>query len=225
MTPRPIEYLLEDTSEKRLIDLTCIGFADETASESPAPGGGSVSAYIGALGVSLGTMVANLSSHKAGWDDRWEEFSDWAEKGQKIKDELLYLVDEDTRSFNRLMEVFGLPKDTEEEKKIRTDAIQGATKYAIEVPLQTMKKSMEVFDIIQAMVETGNPNSVTDAGVGALCARSAVNGAFLNVKVNASSVKDKAYVEDILKKGEEMVAKAKAREEEILELVSRKIEE
>jgi glutamate formiminotransferase/formiminotetrahydrofolate cyclodeaminase len=218
-----IEFLLEDTTEKRLIDLTCKGFANETASESPAPGGGSVSAYIGALGVSLGTMVANLSSHKAGWDDRWEDFSDWAEKGQKIKDELLFLVDEDTRSFNRLMDVFGLPKDTEDEKKIRTNAIQAATKYAIEVPFSTMKKAIEVFDIIKAMVETGNPNSVTDAGVGALCARSAVIGAFLNVKVNASSLKDKAYLEDILKKGEEMVAKAKAREEEILELVNRKI--
>jgi glutamate formiminotransferase/formiminotetrahydrofolate cyclodeaminase len=168
-------------------------------------------------------MVANLSSHKAGWDDRWEEFSDWAEKGQKIKDELLFLVDEDTRSFNRLMEVFGLPKETEEEKKIRTDAIQAATKYAIEVPFKTMKKSIEAFDIIQAMVETGNPNSVTDAGVGALCARSAVLGAFLNVKVNASSIKDKGYVEDILGKGNELVAKAIAREEEILELVNRKI--
>jgi glutamate formiminotransferase / formiminotetrahydrofolate cyclodeaminase len=218
-----IEFLLEDTIEKRLIDMTCKGFANETASESPAPGGGSVSAYVGALGVSLGTMVANLSSHKAGWDDRWEEFSDWAEKGQKIKDELLFLVDEDTRSFNRLMDVFGLPKDNEEEKKIRTEAIQTATKYAIEVPFKTMKKSMEVFDIIKAMVESGNPNSVTDAGVGALCARSAVIGAYLNVRVNASSIKDKAYVEDILGKGSEMVAKANAREEEILELVNRKI--
>jgi glutamate formiminotransferase/formiminotetrahydrofolate cyclodeaminase len=218
-----IEYLLEDKSEKRLVDMTCIGFANETASESPAPGGGSVSAYIGALGVSLGTMVANLSSHKAGWDHRWEEFSDWAEKGQRIKDELLFLVDEDTRSFNKLMDVFGLPKGTDEEKKIRTDAIQAATRYAIEVPFRTMKTAMEAFDVIQAMVETGNPNSVTDAGVGALCSRSAVIGAFLNVKVNASSLKDKSYVEDILKKGEEMVAKAKAREEEILGLVNRKI--
>ena len=218
-----IEFLLEDTIEKRLIDMSCKGFANETASESPAPGGGSVSAYIGALGVSLGTMVANLSSHKAGWDDRWEEFSNWAEKGQKIKDELLFLVDEDTRSFNRLMDVFGLPKDNDEEKKIRTEAIQAATKYAIEVPFRTMKKSMEVFDIIKAMVETGNPNSVTDAGVGALCARSAVIGAYLNVRVNASSIKDKAYVEDILGKGTEMVAKANAREDEILELVYRKI--
>jgi glutamate formiminotransferase / formiminotetrahydrofolate cyclodeaminase len=218
-----IEYLLDDTKEKKLIDLTCKGFANETASESPAPGGGSVSAYIGALGVSLGTMVANLSSHKAGWDDRWEEFSGWAEKGQKIKDELLFLVDEDTCSFNRLMEVFGLPKDTEEEKKIRTDAIQSATKYAIEVPYRTMKTALEAFEIIKSMVENGNPNSVTDAGVGALCARSAVLGAFLNVKVNASGLKDKGYVENILGKGDELVRKAKKMEEEILELVNQKI--
>ena len=218
-----IEYLLEDSSEKRLIDMTCKGFANETASESPAPGGGSVSAYIGALGISLGTMVANLSSHKAGWDDRWEEFSDWAEKGQKIKDQLLFLVDEDTRSFNRIMDAFGLPKGTEEEKKIRTEAIQAATRYAIEVPFRTMKTAMDAFDIIKAMVETGNPNSVTDAGVGALCVRSAVIGAFLNVKVNASSLKDKAFVEDILGKGEKMVSESKAREEEIMELVNNNI--
>jgi len=220
---RIIEFLLDDNKEKRLIDMTCKGFANETASESPAPGGGSVSAYIGALGVSLGTMVANLSSHKAGWDDRWEEFSDWAEKGQAIKDELLFLVDEDTRSFNRIMDAFGLPKGSEDEKKIRTDAIQSATKYAIEVPFKTMKKALEAFDIIRAMVETGNPNSVTDAGVGVLCTRSAVMGAFLNVKVNASGLKDKAFVEDVLGKGAEMVEQAKTMEAEILELVERKI--
>jgi glutamate formiminotransferase / formiminotetrahydrofolate cyclodeaminase len=218
-----IEYLLDDNKEKKLIDLTCKGFANETASESPAPGGGSVSAYIGALGVSLGTMVANLSSHKAGWDDKWEEFSDWAEKGQKIKDELLFLVDEDTRSFNMLMDVFGLPKGSDEEKKIRTNAIQSATKYAIEVPFRTMKAALKSFEIIRAMVETGNPNSVTDAGVGALCARSAVIGAFLNVKVNASGLKDKDYVEKILEEGTKMVDLALKMEEEILELVNQKI--
>jgi glutamate formiminotransferase/formiminotetrahydrofolate cyclodeaminase len=168
-------------------------------------------------------MVANLSSHKSGWDDRWEEFSEWAEKGQKIKDELLFLVDEDTRSFNNIMDAFELPKDSEEEKKARTDAIQTATKYAIEVPFKTMKKALEAFDIIKAMVETGNPNSVTDAGVGALCIRSAVIGAFLNVKVNATGLKDKVFVEDILGKGVEIVAQAKMMEEEILELVNRKI--
>jgi len=196
-----IEYRLHNKNNKSLIDLTCKGFANETASESPAPGGGSVSAYIGALGVSLATMVANLSSHKAGWDERWEEFSDWAEKGQKLKDELLFLVDEDTRSFNRIMDAFGLPKETPEEKAARSQAIQEATKYAIEVPFKTMQKAYESMEIIKAMVEMGNPNSVTDAGVGALCARSAVMGAFLNVKVNAGGLKDKTFVEDILKQG------------------------
>lgn len=218
-----IEYLLENTSGKKLIDLTCKGFADETASESPAPGGGSVSAYIGALGVSLGTMVANLSSHKAGWDERWEEFSDWAEKGQKFKEELLALVDEDTRSFNKIMDAFGLPKETDEEKKMRTEAIQAATRYAIEVPFKTMQKAFGSMEIIKAMVETGNPNSVTDAGVGALCARSAVIGAFLNVKINASGLHDKVFVEEVLRKGLEIETKAKALEEEILRIVEGKI--
>jgi glutamate formiminotransferase/formiminotetrahydrofolate cyclodeaminase len=218
-----IEYLLEDTSKKSLVDLTCKGFANETASESPAPGGGSVSAYLGALGVSLATMVANLSSHKAGWDERWEEFSNWAEKGQKLKDELLFLVDEDTRSFNRIMDAFGLPKGIPEEKTARTAAIQEATKYAIQVPFKTMQKAFETMEIIKAMVEAGNPNSITDAGVGALCARSAVMGAFLNVKVNASGLKDKNFVEDILKKGSEIEEGAKNLEAELLAMVNSKI--
>ncbi len=218
-----IEYLLEGPSEKRLVELTCKGFANETASESPAPGGGSVSAYIGALGVSLATMVANLSSHKAGWDERWEEFSDWAEKGQKLKDELLFLVDEDTRSFNRIMDAFGLPKETPGEKASRTAAIQDATKYAIEIPFKTMQKAYESMEIIKAMVETGNPNSITDAGVGALCARSAVMGAFLNVKVNASGLKDKKFVEGILKKGNEIEEGAIKLEAELLTMVNSKI--
>jgi glutamate formiminotransferase/formiminotetrahydrofolate cyclodeaminase len=218
-----IEYVLEEPSKKSLVDLTCKGFANETASESPAPGGGSVSAYIGALGVSLATMVANLSSHKIGWDERWEEFSDWAEKGQKLKDELLFLVDEDTRSFNRIMNAFGLPKETPEEKAARTDAIQEATKYAIEVPFKTMQKAYESMEVIKAMVETGNPNSVTDAGVGALCARSAVMGAFLNVKVNAAGLKDKTFVKDILKKGTGIEEGAKKLETELLALVNKKI--
>jgi glutamate formiminotransferase/formiminotetrahydrofolate cyclodeaminase len=218
-----IEYVLEEPSKKSLVDLTCKGFANETASESPAPGGGSVSAYIGARGVSLATMVANLSSHKIGWDERWEEFSDWAEKGQKLKDELLFLVDEDTRSFNRIMNAFGLPKETPEEKAARTDAIQEATKYAIEVPFKTMQKAYESMEVIKAMVETGNPNSVTDAGVGALCARSAVMGAFLNVKVNAAGLKDKTFVKDILKKGTGIEEGAKKLETELLALVNKKI--
>ena len=218
-----IEYLLDDNKEKKLVDMTCIGFANETASESPAPGGGSVSAYMGALGVSLGTMVANLSSHKAGWDDRWEEFSNWAEKGQKLKDELLFLVDEDTRSFNKIMDAFGLPKGTPEEKAIRTEAIQAATKYAIEVPFRTMEKAFASIEICQAMIEQGNPNSVTDAGVGVICARTAVIGAFLNVKVNASGLNDKAFVKDILDKGAIIEAQAIAKEAELLAMVNAKI--
>ncbi|NTW34105.1 MAG: glutamate formimidoyltransferase, partial [Bacteroidetes bacterium] len=196
-----IEYLLEENNKKSLIDYTCKGFANETASESPAPGGGSVSAYIGSLGVSLATMVANLSSHKPGWDDKWEEFSVWAEKGQALKDELLYLVDEDTVSFNKIMDAFGLPKSNDAEKAARTDAIQEATKYATEVPFRTMQKAYKSMEIIKAMVEIGNPNSVTDAGVGALCARPAVIGAFLNVKINASGLKDKEFANNILAKG------------------------
>ena len=180
-----IEYLIEDKSKKKLVDMTCVEFANETASESPAPGGGSIAAYMGSLGASLATMVANLSSHKAGWDERWEEFSIIAEKGQALKDELIHLVDEDTNAFNKIMDAFGLPKKTDEEKAARTNAIQEATKYAIEIPYRTLCKSFEVFEICKAMVETGNPNSVTDAAVGILCARAACYGAFMNIKINA----------------------------------------
>ncbi|HNW89686.1 MAG TPA: glutamate formimidoyltransferase, partial [Bacteroidales bacterium] len=221
-----IEFVLEDTranKPKKLIDMTCVAFADETASESPAPGGGSISAYIGALGASLATMVANLSSHKPGWDERWEEFSDWAEKGQKIKDELMALVDEDTNAFNKIMNAFGLPKNSDQEKDIRNQAIQEATKYATEIPFKTMEKALSSFEVIKAMAETGNPNSVTDAGVGALCARSAVIGAFLNVKINASGLKDKDYVADIIGKAEAIEQQAKNLEDEILKLVHEKI--
>jgi len=218
-----IEYLLEDTTQKRLIDFTCKEFANETASESPAPGGGSVSAYLGALGVSLGTMVANLSSHKPGWDERWEEFSNWAEKGQALKDELLYLVDEDTASFNKIMDAFSLPKSTDAEKEVRTNAIQEATKYATEVPFRTMQKAYESMEILKAMTITGNPNSVTDAGVGALCARTAVIGAFLNVKINASGLTDKKFVNDIIAKGKNIEEKTKLLESEILAIVEEKI--
>jgi len=218
-----IEYLLEDVNDKKLVSMSAEGFASETASESPAPGGGSVSAYIAALGVSLGTMVANLSSHKAGWDERWEEFSVWAEKGQKLKDELLFLVDEDTRAFNKIMDAFSLPKSSDEEKALRTGAIQNATRYAIEIPFRTMQKAFESFNIIRAMVKTGNPNSVTDAGVGALCVRSAVIGAYLNVKVNGAGFKDKVFLDEVMKQAGEIVEKAKAAEEEILALVNEKI--
>jgi glutamate formiminotransferase/formiminotetrahydrofolate cyclodeaminase len=220
---RVIEYLLKDPSKAKLIRMNLADFADETASESPAPGGGSISAYIGALGISLGTMVANLSSHKQGWDERWEEFSDWAEKGQKIKDELLKLVDEDTNAFNKIMSAFALPKATDEEKKARTQAIQSATKYATEVPFKVMELSYQSLEIIKAMAETGNPNSVSDAGVGALCARSAVMGAFLNVKINASGLDDKDFVKDILAKGQEIENKAQSEESVILKIVNAKI--
>lgn len=220
---RVIEYLLKDPSKAKLISMNLAEFADETASESPAPGGGSISAYVGALGVSLGTMVSNLSSHKLGWDERWEEFSDWAEKGQKIKDELLKLVDEDTNAFNKIMAAFGLPKTTEEEKKARTLAIQSATKYATEVPFRVMQLSYSSLEIIKAMAETGNPNSVSDAGVGALCARAAVMGAFLNVKINASGLDDKDFVKDILAKGQDIESKAQSEETAILKIVNSKI--
>ena len=218
-----IEYLLEDQSAKKLIDMTCTEFANETASESPAPGGGSIAAYAGALGASLGTMVANLSSHKAGWDDRWEEFSNWAEKGQALKDELLHLVDEDTNAFNKIMDAFGLPKSTDEEKKARKQAIEDATKYATEIPFRTVEKSFEVFSICRAMVETGNPNSVTDAGVGALCARMAVIGAFMNVKINAAGLADKDFANDIIAKAEDFVNRANEEEKNITQMVYEKI--
>ncbi len=220
---RVIEYILNKQTSKKLVDYTLSDFADETASESPAPGGGSISAYVGSLGVSLATMVANLSSHKRGWDDRWEEFSDWAEKGQQLKKELLRLVDEDTISFNKIMDAFALPKGNDEEKAARTRAIQAATKYAIEVPFRVMELSLQSFELIRAMVDNGNPNSITDAGVGALCARTAVMGAFMNVKINASSYSDKTFVQDILAKGNAIEQKAISLEAEIIELVNRSI--
>ncbi len=220
-----IEYLIEDKSKKKLVDMTCTEFANETASESPAPGGGSIAAYMGSLGASLATMVANLSSHKAGWDERWEEFSIIAEKGQAIKDELIHLVDEDTNAFNKIMDAFGLPKKTDEEKAARTNAIQEATKYAIEIPYRTLCKSFEVFEICQAMVETGNPNSVTDAAVGILCARAACYGAFMNMKINAASLNDKEFVNDIIAKGQELIDKAEAIEKEYTAKVLKQISE
>ncbi|MBS1617006.1 MAG: glutamate formimidoyltransferase [Bacteroidetes bacterium] len=220
---RIIEYMLSDHSASPLINMKLNAFADETASESPAPGGGSISAYVGALGISLGTMVANLSSHKKGWDDRWQEFSDWAEKGQQYKDKLLALVDEDTRAFNKIMDAFGLPKATDEEKKSRKKAIQDATRYAIEVPYRVMQLSYDSMAVIKAMAETGNPNSASDAGVGALCARTAVYGAYLNVKINAAGLDDKAYAEDKIKAGKELLDKAMNLEKEIVGIVESKI--
>lgn len=220
---RIIEYLLKDASNSRLVKMNLVEFADETASESPAPGGGSISAYIGSLGVSLGTMVANLSSHKPGWDERWKEFSDWAEKGQYYKNELLKLVDEDTNAFNKIMTAFGLPKGSEEEKRARTVAIQDATKYATEVPYKVMQLCYDSMAVIRAMAETGNPNSVTDAGVGALCARSAVMGAFLNVKINAAGLTDKVFAEQLIAKGNVLEKQAQQAETEILNIVNGKI--
>ncbi len=220
---RIIEYLLEAETKNKLVDMNLVAFANETASESPAPGGGSVAAYSGAMGISLATMVANLSSHKRGWDERWEEFSKWAEKGQKLKDELLFLVDEDTIAFNKIMDAFGLAKGNDEEKEIRQQAIQDASKYAIEIPFRVMQKSLESMEVIKAMVEIGNPNSVTDAAVGGLCARTAVMGAYLNVKINASGIDDKSFADEKLKAGAEIEAKAIALETEILGIVNQKI--
>jgi len=220
-----IEYLIAEDSGKKLVDMNLREFANETASESPAPGGGSISAYAGVLGVSLGTMVANLSSHKRGWDDRWEEFSDWAEKGQAFKDELLFLVDEDTRAFNKIMDAFGMPKGNEEEKKARTQAIQEASKYAMEIPLRVMKKSFESMELMKAMASTGNPNSVSDAGVGALCARTAVRGAYMNVRINAGGIDDKYFVKKLIEEGAALEKLAAHLENEIVEIVDRKIGE
>lgn len=218
-----IEYMLEDKVSKRLVDMTCTDFALETASESPAPGGGSISAYMGALAAALGTMVANLSSHKAGWDERWEEFSDYAERGQELVSRLLALVDEDTEAFNRIMAVFAMPKTTAEEKAARSAALQSATLYATEVPLKTMKAAYECFEIVKAMAEIGNPNSVSDAGVGALAARSAVLGAELNVKINAAGLKDRGTAERLISEANEIARKAVAQEAEILQIVNQKI--
>lgn len=219
-----IEYLLEaDERRKRLVDMTCTGFAEETASESPAPGGGSISAYMGALGAALGTMVANLSSHKAGWDDRWEEFSDWAERGQALLTELLHLVDEDTDAFNRIMNVFAMPKSTDKEKAVRSAALQEATLYATQVPLRTMRTAVRIFDVVRAMAAEGNPNSVSDAGVGALAARSAVLGARLNVKINAAGLKDRAAADALVAEAEQLAAEAERLEKEVLTIVEQKI--
>ena len=222
-----IEYNLEadkGAQHKLLIRKDLQSFADETASESPAPGGGSISAYVGALGVALATMVANLSSHKRGWDDRWEEFSNAAERGQHLKEVLLRAVDDDTNAFNAIMAAFGLPNATPEEKTARKAAVQAATRQAIEVPYQVMQRSLESFQLIREMAEQGNPNSVSDAGVGALCARAAVHGALLNVKINASGLDDQAYAQSVAAAGNEMAAEADRLEGEIMAVVREKIE-
>ena len=214
-----IEYRMKAAGTAPLLNLSLSAFANETASESPAPGGGSISAYVGALGASLATMVANLSSHKRDWDDRWEEFSEWAAKGQAYKDELLRLVDADTAAFNAIMNAFRLPKSNEEEKKARSVAIQAATKLAIEIPFKVMETTLGSFEVIKAMAEFGNPNSVTDAGVGALCARAAIRGAFYNVKINAGGLKDKDWINNIIAKGEKIIHQAAEQEKIVLQFV------
>jgi glutamate formiminotransferase/formiminotetrahydrofolate cyclodeaminase len=218
-----IEFVMAQKSERELIDLTLKGFMDETASESAAPGGGSVSAYLGAIGVALGTMVANLSSHKRGWDARWKEFSDWAEKGKAIQNTLLHLVDEDTKAFNMIIEAFGLPKKSEEEKKSRELAVQAATKNAILVPLKVMETAFSAFDLILEMVKEGNPNSISDAGVGALAIRSCIKGAYLNVKINSAGLNDKEFVKMVVERGAEIETQAEQNEKMILELINDKI--
>jgi len=218
-----IEYILADRENHPLIDMDLASFANETASESPAPGGGSISAYMGAMGAALGTMVANLSSHKRGWDDRWEEFSDWAETGMHYVKALTKMVDEDASSFNSVMDAFALPKNNDEEKKNRKEAIQTATRYATEVPFQVMQLALESMDLLESMAKIGNPNSVSDAGVGALAARSAVLGAFLNVKINARDLNDRVFAEDILKQAKEFETLAIDKEIRILEIVKAKI--
>ncbi len=221
-----IEYILEaeEKNDKSLVEMTCRAFADETASESPAPGGGSISAYMGALAAALGTMVANLSSHKAGWDERWKEFSDHADKGRELQNRLIHLVDEDTEAFNRIMAALGLPKSTEEEKAARRAALQEATLYATQVPLQTMKAACECFDLLEAMAREGNPASVSDAGVGALAAEAAVQGAGLNVRINAAGLADRETAAALVAEAADLSAKAAARRAEILDIVNNVID-
>lgn len=218
-----IEYMLAGKEKKRLVDMTVHDFMEETASESPAPGGGSISACMGSLGTALGTMVANLSSHKRGWDDRWEEFSEWAEKGKQYQNELLWLVDEDTRAFNRIMEAYGSPKKTKSDREERDKAIREATKQAILVPLKVMETAFSSYEVIEAMAKTGNPNSVSDAGVGALAVTACIRGAFLNVKINAAGLEDKVFVEEVMEKAVTLEQRAMEREKEILEVVNGKI--
>lgn len=218
-----IEYAMAESAEDRLVDMTVTNFTHETASESAAPGGGSISAAVGALGAALATMVANLSAHKRGWDDRWEEFSSWAEKGKSYHDAMLALVDEDTQAFNKVMDVFAMPRDTQAQKAERKRAMQEATQYAMDVPFRVMQSAYDSMEVIKAMASRGNPSSVTDAGVGALCARTAVSGAYLNIKTNASGLDDKKFADEMLGKAEEIEKQAMALEREILEIVNRQM--
>ncbi len=217
-----IEYML-DNDEKKLIDFKLDDFADETAGESMAPGGGSISAYVGTLGVSLGTMVANLSAHKAGWDNKWKFFSEWAEKGQVYKNKLLFLVDEDTNAFNKIIDGFRMPKDSNEEKQARKQAIEEATKYATEIPFQVMETAFNSMEVMQAMIKDGLQNSLSDAGVGVLCARTAVLGAYFNVKINAKDIKDRDFAEKILAKAENIYQQTLKIENETIEYINSKM--
>ena len=219
---RIIEYQLQ-SDKAMLADMSLSAFVSETASESPAPGGGSVSAYVGSLGAALSGMVANLSSHKRGWDEHWKEFSNWAEKAKGYQNKLLELVDKDTDAFNRIMEAFKTPKGTEEEKASRSEAIQAATLLAINIPLSVMETAYASMEVIQAMAEHGNPNSVSDVGVGALCARTAAQGAYLNVLINLSGLEDKVKAQELKHRAEELLYRAEFKEQEILKVVYGKI--
>jgi len=220
---RIIEYVMSANQPKKLIDYTVKGLADETASESMAPGGGSISAYIGALGVSLGTMVANLSAHKPGWDEKWEFYSKWAEKGQRYKKELLFLVDEDTNAFNKIIDGFRMPKSTPEEVKTRQEAIENATKYATEIPFKVMETAYNSMEVMMAMAKEGIQNSLSDAGVGALCARTAVIGAYFNVRINAKDIKDRSFAKEILFKAKGIYDQTNKLEKEMIEFIYTKI--
>ena len=219
-----IEYKLRDAANEKLIRMNLIDFANETASESVAPGGGSISAYMGSLGVALGTMVANISAGKRGWEEQVPFFSEWAEKGQKLKEDLLKLVDEDTRAFDEIMKAFGLPKNTDEEKKVRTEAIQTATKYACEVPLRTMSAASNALVMLEPMIEKGNQNSVTDAGVGVLCVRAAVQGAYMNVLVNAKGLKDVSFAQQVIEEAKNILSKTNLKADELVKKVEKVIE-
>ena len=218
-----IEYMIEPAHQRNLTDLTLKEFTYLTASEAPAPGGGSISAAMGALAAALGTMVANLSAHKAGWDERWEEFSNYADAGQLLVDHLLELVDEDTAAFNRIMAALQLPKGSDEEKAARAKALEEATLYATRVPLKTMEAAIDAFPLLEAMAENGNPASVSDAGVGALAARAAVRGARLNVRINAASLSDRTAAQALIERADALALKADEAERHILDIVETKI--
>jgi glutamate formiminotransferase/formiminotetrahydrofolate cyclodeaminase len=220
---RIIEYVMNSDTNKKLIDFTVKDFADETASESMAPGGGSIAAYVGALGISLGTMVANLSAHKPGWDAKWEYFSDWATKGQHYKNDLLFLVDEDTNAFNKIIDGFRLPKTNPEEIEIRNLAIENATKYATEIPFKIMETAHNSIEVMIEMMKNGLQNSLSDGGVGVLCAKTAVTGAYFNVRINAKDIKDSAFAEEIVAKAEAVYQKTIDLEHEMMEIINSKI--